>query len=1130
MTREGDGDGRDGVDAEAFRGTVAKRRDVLAALAAEPRYKRDLIDDLDHSRSTIDRAVAELLDAGLAERADGTYRATAAGELGLERHDAYRGEMRDIAASADVLDAVADGALDASLVAGATLHRTAGNDRQATLSLLEEEIRGAERVDALLPRLSDSRILDAYRTQARRGGTTSRLVFAPTLLSTLEARFAADIGELAAADGVRLYEAAVSSVGLVRLRGDGDAAYVVAYTDEGGIAGVYEHTEPESVARIARRIDGRVADSTDRTDDLAALRDERRARPPERDGELPAAVEAEGFVELDDGLVERRGHAPMLVSWRTGVSLSGVRHGNDVVRSRYRDDGSRVELAAELAERLREGRDTVVVGEPGSGKSTLCKRVAADWHAAGDPVFYRASGTGDAFASVVELRRHLTRCEGHVLVVVEDVVDPGARRAVDLRREFAGDDRVTFLFDAREREWRDAAARDDAPERATLEEYAMPSLSVADCERLLERAEADAGTALGLDARALYDAVRDAEGGDVGAFYVAVHRVARLADPLSVADPEATTTLSASVRDTFERLRSRSRTAMDVAVLANVLNVCGIPVAPSLVYAVGDEELVTEAVDVLAGAALFPASAAPGLDAPPETVHEAWSYAFLDHVVERLGRRGARETVARVLGTVLGLATAPDRRAAARERATADPVLDRIDDDPEGWQAEFVERLFDELGHRPRVAPLVSDGVLDEVPSHVQPLRRYRWAGTLALEAGAPERATRVFERLRAEAAERGSFTFESEALIGLARAKKLESAYDEATELLVEALSMAVRDDDDRLTFVGLLQLGTVAEKRGEFALAEKRYTAARRHATAVGNDLWVARALHNLGAVAQSRGEFETAIGHGRAALERYREHGERMQEAKVRANIGNGLTRLGEFDDAEAQYRRALDIDTEIGRDPGIAGTLTNLGDLERVRGNQETALQYLERAESLYRRIGDEYRRSICLNNIGTVHENLGEFEAAREVHEEAYDIRRAVGNDHATGISEHNLAVCALELGDVAAAESYVRDSLDHLERAGDVRSVALTRNVLADVHRRKGETDAAVAELERAVRELSGREDPDTLEHLLDELVSLLVSVGDPDRAQTFARRRRRLTAGPPEKPTAGGESSAADD
>ncbi|MFC7176211.1 hypothetical protein [Halosegnis marinus] len=237
MTREGDGDGRDGVDAEAFRGTVAKRRDVLAALAAEPRYKRDLIDDLDHSRSTIDRAVAELLDAGLAERADGTYRATAAGELGLERHDAYRGEMRDIAASADVLDAVADGALDASLVAGATLHRTAGNDRQATLSLLEEEIRGAERVDALLPRLSDSRILDAYRTQARRGGTTSRLVFAPTLLSTLEARFAADIGELAAADGVRLYEAAVSSVGLVRLRGDGDAAYVVAYTDEGASPG-----------------------------------------------------------------------------------------------------------------------------------------------------------------------------------------------------------------------------------------------------------------------------------------------------------------------------------------------------------------------------------------------------------------------------------------------------------------------------------------------------------------------------------------------------------------------------------------------------------------------------------------------------------------------------------------------------------------------------------------------------------------------------------------------------------------------------------------------------------------------------------------------------------------------------
>lgn len=1127
---EGDGGGA-AVDADAFRGTVAKRRDVLAALAAEPRYKRDLIDDLGHSRSTIDRAVTELLEADLAERVEGKYRATPAGELGLRRHDAYREGMADIAASADVL-AAADGGdtLDPALVTGATLHRADGGDRQAALDLVADAVRGADRVDALLPRLSDSRVLDAYRTQARRNGTTVRVAVEPTLLSTLEARFAGDLGELAAADGVRVYEASVPPVGIVRARGDTDVAYVVAYTAGGGIAGVYEHTDPESLDLLARRIDARVAGATDRTDALAELRDERRSAAAERDDELPAAVEAEGFVELDDRLVERRGHAPVLVSWRTGISLSGVHRGNDVPRSRRRDDGRRVDLAAELGDRLREGRDTVVVGKPGSGKSTLCKRVAADWYAAGDPVFYRDAAAPDAFESTVELRRHLTGRDGHVLVVVEDVVEADARRALELRREFAGDDGVTFLFDARERDWRDHAARSDVADGP--EPYEMPGLSVADCERLLDRAGETAGTDLGLDAPALYEAVREAGGGEVGTFYVAAHRVARLADPLSVADPGAATTLTASVRDTFDRLRSRSRTALDVGVLVNVLNVCGIPVAPSLVSAVGDEELVTEAVGVLAGAALFPGSATAGLDAPPETVHEAWSYAFLDHVVERLGPQGAQETVGRVLGTVLGLATAPERRAALRERATGPrPVLDRIDDDPEGWQTSFVEWLLDELAHRPRVAPLVSDALLDEVPAHVRPLRRYQWAGTLALDAGDAERAADVFERLRSAAAERGSLTYESIALTGLGRTRKLESRYDEATELLVEALAMAVRDGDPRLTFVGLLQLGIVAEKRGEFELAERRYTAAHRHAEAADDDLWVARALHNLGAVAQSRGEFETAIGHGRAALARYREHGERMQEAKVRANIGNGLTRLGEFDDAETQYRRALDIDTEIGRDPGIAGTLTNLGDLERVRGNQETALRYLERAEAIYRRIGDEYRRSICLNNIGTVHENRGRFDAAREAHEEAYDIRRAVGNDHAVGISEHNLAVCALERDDVAAAESYVRDSLRHLERAGDDRSVALTRAVLAGVHRRNGDADAAVAELDRAAETLSDRGDHTALAGVLDDLVAALVDAGDDTRAQAVARRRRDGSDAPPTDPAAtGGEPSAADD
>lgn len=1121
--------GGDNPDSEALREVVAKRRTILAALASGPKYKRDLLDDLDTSRSTVDRAVAELLDHALVESVDGAYRATPAGELALERHDAYRSALHDIAANADVLAALPDAApLDASLLTNATVHRLTEHDRQETLALVGDAIREATSVDAVLPQLSDSRMLDAYRSQAEGADTSARIVLSAPLSATLRERFPGHLGSVAAADGTRIYEGATPPVGLVRTRGEVDAAFVVAYTDDGGIAAVFEHATPDALDRVTDLVDEHVSAATDCTDDLADLRAPSRARETEDRGtRLPRDVEAEGFVELREALFDRRSHAPLLVSWRTGISLSGVRAGHAVSRQREREDGTTVDAAEALTGRLRDGDDTVVVGPPGAGKSTLCKQVAVRWHAAGDPVLYREAGAGEGFESVVALKRHLADREGHVLVVIEDIVDGDARRALQLRREFAGADDVTFLFDAREREWDAYTDHESWTAEAALTEFPVPELSVAACERLLARASDRVGTEFGLDAATLYDDVRASSAGDLGAFYVAVHRVARLADPLGVAGPEPATTLSASAHEAFDRLQSRGQTAIDVGVLVNLLNVCDIPVSPALVYAVGDAEFVDDAVAVLEGVALFPSSATSGLEAEPATVHEVWSYAFLDHAVERLGERAMQEAVGRCLGSGLELAAAPERREALRDRVDAPfPLLDRIGTGPDGWRESFVERVFDGLRNRPRVAPLVGESVLAEVPPKVRPLQRYEWAGNLALDAGNPEQAADLFGRLHEEATGAGNVSYERAALHGLGRAAKQQSRYDDAEDRLAEALALAVRDDDDAAAFEGLLQLGTVAEKRGAFDLAAKRYEAAYAAADALDDEVAAGRALQNLGTAAHNRGEFEAAVDYGRRALDRYERNDERLWEAKVRSNVGNALVRLGDLEDAEAQYHRALDIDTELGRDPGIAGALTNLGDLERLRGNDEPALTYTERAESIYRRIGDDHRRAICLNNVGIVRKNQGDIEGAREAHREAYRIRQAIGNPHELGMSEHNLAVCALEDGDIDAAKAYLRDSMDHLDEAGNTRSVAVTRTVLAAAHRESDDPRAAIDELETAVRELDDCGDTRSLTDALADLVELLIEVGDDAAAQGYARRLRALTR----DAEVDGQSAAADD
>lgn len=63
---------------------ITDRKDTLAYLAETSAYKRDMVEDLEVSRSTVDRAVSELMDMKLIWRSDSGYEITKKGEIGLE--------------------------------------------------------------------------------------------------------------------------------------------------------------------------------------------------------------------------------------------------------------------------------------------------------------------------------------------------------------------------------------------------------------------------------------------------------------------------------------------------------------------------------------------------------------------------------------------------------------------------------------------------------------------------------------------------------------------------------------------------------------------------------------------------------------------------------------------------------------------------------------------------------------------------------------------------------------------------------------------------------------------------------------------------------------------------------------
>lgn len=91
-----------GLDVEL----VFRRSEYLDALFGTKRRKGELEDVLGHSRSTVNRAIGDLVDAGLVEEGEGACQLTLEGRLAVEAFSEFRGRNEGIAAAADLFPAV----------------------------------------------------------------------------------------------------------------------------------------------------------------------------------------------------------------------------------------------------------------------------------------------------------------------------------------------------------------------------------------------------------------------------------------------------------------------------------------------------------------------------------------------------------------------------------------------------------------------------------------------------------------------------------------------------------------------------------------------------------------------------------------------------------------------------------------------------------------------------------------------------------------------------------------------------------------------------------------------------------------------------------------------------------------
>lgn len=242
-------------DATEFLSVLSRRDGVLRSIDADVIGKRELVDRVDASRSTVDRSVRELEQAGLVERIDGGYRRTLAGELALREYDAFTSRIESLAATTDLLGALSpDSDVDAALFDGGDVVRAERHSPQAPVTALCDLVESADRVRSLCPAVFP-RVIDAYVDGVERG-MTAKLVFAPAAAERVVSAYSADLS--AALDTGRLtvrQSPTDPPFGVVVAETDGIPVAGVLLFDEQGATAFVRNDDEEAVAWARRRLD-----------------------------------------------------------------------------------------------------------------------------------------------------------------------------------------------------------------------------------------------------------------------------------------------------------------------------------------------------------------------------------------------------------------------------------------------------------------------------------------------------------------------------------------------------------------------------------------------------------------------------------------------------------------------------------------------------------------------------------------------------------------------------------------------------------------------------------------------------------------------------------------------------------
>ncbi|MER5812488.1 BTAD domain-containing putative transcriptional regulator [Streptomyces sp. NPDC002033] len=307
----------------------------------------------------------------------------------------------------------------------------------------------------------------------------------------------------------------------------------------------------------------------------------------------------------------------------------------------------------------------------------------------------------------------------------------------------------------------------------------------------------------------------------------------------------------------------------------------------------------------------------------------------------------------------------------------------------------------------------------------------------------------------------------------------------------LVQAVEHAAREDMDELCWDLATTLATLFEGRGYLDDWERTHRLALESVRAAGNTRGTAALLSSLGVLHLGRSQSEESRSALTTALGLFQELDDRQGLALCHRDLALLERMRGNEDHALSLYDRALRDFDRAGDVVGRAIVLTQSAHIWMRRGQSSAAQSRLDEALGIYRSVGYTGGQARTLRRAGQLLQGQGEHERAVRTYTEVLELCRDSGDVIGEGHLLRDLGHAHAEMGRCEAARGFYAQALSVREQIMDQGGAALVRLDLARLlaaNGGAGERSRSRELLESAVRAFRDR----GMERELAEAVQLL--------------------------------------